>query len=326
TDRYANVDDKAYGNGYGYGYGNKRDTMSHHNPYSDAGIYAAAYNAGGPDTANAFYNNSHPESGVTVGGGNGDGKDEGSEKTFLAGQNGKARRRARRKCCGNGMYCWCCSRKCCCIFLPILAIILIALGVTLFFVFPRIPKVNFTGISVSKTDFSASSDSQTPSANDFAKLAENLNINRAGVVTVPLIIHLNVTNPNYIPWTIHNVTVDGWLKNKIQGGDDFPVGSGYLTEPFKMPKKSNSNDMPITFFFRLDTSNSNYLQAAQIVQNSCTAGGPDLRFHYKAKVILRAISWLGIKPTISDTINFACPFDDLSGLGINLSNLTGIIG
>ncbi|KAJ2635317.1 hypothetical protein GGF40_003689 [Coemansia sp. RSA 1286] len=312
-----------YANGFANGYGDKRNTMSHHNPYSDAGIYAAAYNAAGPDAAKEFYNNGHPESGVTVG----DGKDEGSDKNFLNGEGGKARRRARRKCCGNGMYCWCCSRKCCCIFLPILAVILVALGITLFFVFPRIPDINFTGISVSKSDFSAAAtaDSEAPSANDFSKLAENLNINRAGIVTVPLMIHLNVTNPNYIPWTIHNVTVDGWLKNTTQGGSDFPVGSGYLTEPFKMPKRSNSNDMAITFFFRLDISNNNYLQAAEIVQGACTAGGPDLRFHYNAKVILRAISWLGIKPVISDTISFACPFDDLSGMGISLSNLTGII-
>ncbi|KAJ2596600.1 hypothetical protein GGF39_003380, partial [Coemansia sp. RSA 1721] len=87
-----------YANGFANGYGDKRNTMSHHNPYSDAGIYAAAYNAAGPDAAKEFYNNGHPESGVTVG----DGKDEGSDKNFLNGEGGKARRRARRKCCGNG--------------------------------------------------------------------------------------------------------------------------------------------------------------------------------------------------------------------------------
>ncbi|KAJ2786301.1 hypothetical protein GGI15_001638 [Coemansia interrupta] len=282
-------------------------------------MYARAYDAGGPELASTFYSNKHPESGVTVAG-------DGSEKDMLGG-SGKKRRRERRKCCGNGMYCWCCSRKCCCIFLPILAVILVALGITLFFVFPRIPEVTFTGISVAKTGLSLSSDSSTTgSASDFSKLAENVNVNRQGVVTVPLIIHLNVTNPNYIPWTIHNVTVDGLLRNTTAGGSDFPVGNGFLTEPFNMPKRTNSNDMPIQFNFKLDTSNNNYLDAAKIVQDSCSPGGQNLRFHYSAKVILRAIAWLGIKPVISDTINFACPISDIESLGISLSNLTGLLG
>ncbi|KAJ2762967.1 hypothetical protein H4S06_000358, partial [Coemansia sp. BCRC 34490] len=64
--------------------------------------------------------------------------------------------------------------------------------------------------------------------------------------------------------------------------------------------------------------------AAQIVQKSCSAGGPQLRFYYKAKVILKAISWLGIKPTISDTISFDCPISQIENLGINISDLTGL--
>ncbi|KAJ1964922.1 hypothetical protein GGI12_001119 [Dipsacomyces acuminosporus] len=227
--------------------------------------------------------------------------------------------RQRRRCCGGGYFC-CFSRRCCCIFIPILVVILIGLGVTLFFVFPRIPEVKFAGVTVPNTR-----NGQSTRQNPIGQLLDNANINRKGVVTVPLVIHLNVTNPNYIPWTIHNVTVDGFIKNATPSGDNFPVGEGGLKEPFYMPKKSVGNDMKVWFNFRLDTNNTNYLDAANVVQQACTPGGPDLKFHYKAKVILKAISWLGIKPSIQDSVHFPCPINEITSLGINVSDLTGLV-
>ncbi|KAJ2720685.1 hypothetical protein GGI07_004452 [Coemansia sp. Benny D115] len=297
---------------YAMGYG-RRQTMSH-NPYGDGAMYGVS----------GFYQNPHPDSGLTAAGDvDVDGKERAGSETGMLQDKQPLSKRQRRKCCGNGMYCFCCSRKCCCIFLPILAVVLVALGITLFFVFPRIPEVTFSGVSVPSNESPATANAKD---NSLSQLSSSVSINRKGVVTVPLIIHLDVTNPNYIPWTIHNVTVDGLLRNTTSGGTDFPLGDGGLKVPFKMPKKSVGNDMPIWFNFRLDTNNTNYLDAAVIVQNACTAGGPPLRFHYKAKVILRAISWLGIKPVISDTINFACPIKEIENLGINISDLTGLIG
>ncbi|KAJ1816617.1 hypothetical protein GGH91_003313 [Coemansia sp. RSA 2671] len=229
----------------------------------------------------------------------------------------KARRK--RRCCGGGRYCFCFSKRCCMIFIPVLLLILAGLGVTLYFVWPRFPEVTFNQVGVAKPSSSATGKD----AELVSNLVDGATINRKGVVTVPLVIHLNVTNPNFIPWTIHNVTVSGYLKN-TGGGDNFPVGEGGLRVPFSMPKKSVGNDMPIYFNFRLDTSNSDYLAAARIVQQACTPGGPQLRFYYRAQVILRAISWLGIKPTISDTINFECPISQINDLGIQVNDLTGL--
>ncbi|KAJ1664227.1 hypothetical protein IW140_005261 [Coemansia sp. RSA 1813] len=263
-------------------------------------------------SAAGFYLNRHPESDATA--------YDTAEAELLKNEDelkSPAKRRKRR-CCGGGYYCFCFSRKCCLIFIPILILILAGLGVTLYYVFPRIPQVTFDHVSVPQSGREATSGATVQ------QLVDGVSINRDGVVTVPLVIHLNVTNPNFIPWTIHNVTVDGFLKNSTSGGSNFPVGSGGLQEPFKMPKKSEGNDMGISFNFRLDTSNNNYLQAAEVVQQACTAGGPQLRFYYSAKVILKAISWLGIKPTISDTINFDCPISQIESLGINISDLTGL--
>lgn len=186
---------------------------------------------------------------------------------------------------------------------------------------PRIPSVTFDRIGVARR----SSDGKLVemSNTDTTLQQTGFNINRQGVVTVPLVIHLNVTNPNFIPWTLHNVTVDGFLKSSA-GGDNFPVGEGGLLEPFKMPKKSTANDMPIFFNFRLETKDPGYDAAAHKVQTACSPGGQDLKFYYEARVILKAISWLGIKPKISDTIHFACPIKQINELGINIEDLTGL--
>ncbi|KAJ2499720.1 hypothetical protein GGH96_003307 [Coemansia sp. RSA 1972] len=273
----------------------QRSSYAEHNNFNQRSSYADNDNRG-------FYANQHPDSGATM-----------LNKSSSSLEKQSPAKRRKRRCCGNGRYCWCFSKRCCLIFLPILAVILAGVGVTLYYVFPRIPVVTFERISVAQEQ-----------GNTVEQLLGSASINRQGVVTVPLIIHLNVTNPNFIPWTIHNVTVDGFLANSTQ--DDFPVGEGGLREPFKMPKKTNTNDMPIYFNFRLSTDNDNYLSAAQTVQKSCSAGGPSLRFKYKAKIILKAISWLGIKPVISDTISFACPVSEIESLGINISDLTGLAG
>ncbi|KAJ1789881.1 hypothetical protein LPJ59_005265, partial [Coemansia sp. RSA 2399] len=267
------------------------------------------------NNSTGFYMNQHPESAATAYDAN-DGllKNEDTEKSPA--------KRQRRRCCGGGYYCFCCSRKCCCIFIPILILILAGLGVTLYYVWPRIPQVTFDHVAVQQA---SSSTRQTASdSSTVQQIIDGVSINRDGVVTVPLVIHLNVTNPNFIPWTIHNVTVDGYLKNSTAGGSNFPVGNGGLQVPFNMAKKTVDNDMGILFNFRLDTSNNNYLPAAEVVQAACTAGGPQLNFYYSAKVILKAISWLGIKPTISNTIHFDCPISQIESLGINISDLTGL--
>ncbi|KAJ2137958.1 hypothetical protein IWW43_005398 [Coemansia sp. RSA 1935] len=285
------------------GYDQERSSYAGNDNYNQHSSYAGNDNYNQRSSYNqGFYANQHPDSGATM-----------LNKSTSSLEKQSPAKRQKRRCCGNGRYCWCFSKRCCLIFIPILLVILAGVGVTLYYVFPRIPVVTFERISVAQEQGSS-----------VEQLLGSASINRQGVVTVPLVIHLNVTNPNFIPWTIHNVTVDGFLANSTQ--DDFPVGEGGLLEPFKMPKKTNTNDMPIYFNFRLSTDNDNYLSAAQTVQKSCSAGGPNLQFKYKAKIILKAISWLGIKPVISDTISFACPVSEIESLGINISDLTGLVG
>ncbi|KAJ1678881.1 hypothetical protein EV182_003164 [Spiromyces aspiralis] len=168
---------------------------------------------------------------------------------------------------------------------------------------------------------SRSASSTNSNNNIVDQLIGNIGFERNGVVTVPLAIHLNVSNPNYIQWTINNVTVDGFID--IGSGDKYNVGKGMLPEKFKMPKKSVDNDMVILFNFHLDPNLDNFRQAAQVVTNSCVPNGPPLKFSYDAKVSIKPISSLGIKPKISDTVNFDCPLQGIEQLGISIKDITG---
>ncbi|KAJ2251805.1 hypothetical protein GGH98_003196, partial [Coemansia sp. RSA 454] len=190
------------------GYDQERSSYTDNDNYNQHSNYAGNDNYNQRSSYNqGFYANQHPDSGATM-----------LNKSTSSLEKQSPAKRQKRRCCGNGRYCWCFSKRCCLIFIPILLVILAGVGVTLYYVFPRIPVVTFERISVAQEQGSS-----------VEQLLGSASINRQGVVTVPLVIHLNVTNPNFIPWTIHNVTVDGFLANSTQ--DDFPVGEGGLLEP-----------------------------------------------------------------------------------------------
>ncbi|KAJ1718525.1 hypothetical protein LPJ61_006583, partial [Coemansia biformis] len=107
------------------------------------------------------------------------------------------------------------SKRCCCIFIPVLLVVLAGLGVTLYYVFPRMPAVTFDRVDVvqqgqgktlAQRGLVGRRDGPGGVLGVVGSLLDNVSIDRHGAVTVPLVIHMNVTNPNFIAWTIHNVT------------------------------------------------------------------------------------------------------------------------
>ncbi|KAJ1918476.1 hypothetical protein H4219_002570 [Mycoemilia scoparia] len=227
------------------------------------------------------------------------------------------KRRRRCRCCS-----CCCTKKYWAFCVPITLVIIAGLAVAGYFLWPRIPQAEFDRIDVRNSNSASSSDSSSGSLAD--QFIGNIGFNRQGMVTLPLEIHMNVSNPNFIPWTINNVTVDGFINLGDGKNSKFPVGKGGLPKAFKMPKKSVDNDMVIFFNFKLDVTQVNYKDAAEMVQKSCVKNGPPLKFSYDAKVEIKPISGLGIKPKISNTVNFDCPLKGIGDLGIDIKQITGL--
>ncbi|OMJ13577.1 hypothetical protein AYI70_g2004 [Smittium culicis] len=208
-------------------------------------------------------------------------------------------------------YCCCFSKTGLRVFLVILFFFLAALAVAGYFLWPRIPNAQYKNISLS--------NSTAGSGTSVQDLLQAAKIEASGTITIPLIIDIEVDNPNYIPWTLNNVTLSGSIKTA--DGSDYQVGTGKLISPFTMPKKSTGNIMKIYFDFSLDSSSPNFLSAAALVKNSCVPSGPAIRFNYVATIYINAISWLKIRPKISDSVNFNCPVGELQSLGIDVVSL-----
>ncbi|PVU99717.1 hypothetical protein BB559_000443 [Furculomyces boomerangus] len=211
-------------------------------------------------------------------------------------------------------YCCCFSKKACIVFSIFMLFLLAGLAVAGYFLWPRIPNAKLKNIGVASTSGSSSS---TNSAINNA--IQGTRIETSGNVVIPLVLEISVSNPNYIPWTFNNVTADGTIQ--LNDGSQYKIGSGGLSSPFTMPRLSENNPMLINFNFVLDPKSSNFVSAANLVKSACTAGGPAIKLNYVATIHINAISWLGIRPTVSDSANFNCPISDLQGMGIDVPAL-----
>ncbi|OLY79224.1 hypothetical protein AYI68_g6712 [Smittium mucronatum] len=212
--------------------------------------------------------------------------------------------------------CFCCcrfSKKCLVIFLVVAAIFLSALATTGFFLWPRIPKAEFKGLS--------SAPNSMLKDISLKAILQKFKSTKSNSITFPLIIEIYVTNPNYIPWTINNVTVEARMK--IPNYGDFPLGNGYILQEFKMPRRSVNNVLQILFNLVLNPLDPGLSPALKSLISSCAPKGPKLVLGYSTKITINPISWL-IKPNITDSASFTCPYDKLNSLGINILELLRI--
>ncbi|RKP34243.1 hypothetical protein BJ085DRAFT_29663 [Dimargaris cristalligena] len=228
-------------------------------------------------------------------------------------------------------YCCCCfrNRRTTIVCLVITFILLAGLGVTLFFVWPRIPDVQVTGVSLTSTAQSGGNSSSggillrrqvypipqlSPNQALYQRQASGLAVSSTAL---PLYFQIQAYNPNYIPWTVGNITATGSIKVTTSAGKsiDFPLGEGSLTESVTFPKFANTT-FELPFQLTLDPATEGFAEASSMFLTKCTTNSP-INFQYKAKVSVNGISWL-IKPTIEDSANFKCPADALAKLGLGL--------
>ncbi|OMH84476.1 hypothetical protein AX774_g1996 [Zancudomyces culisetae] len=197
------------------------------------------------------------------------------------------------------------TKKCCIIFWIVVVVLLIILGVAGYFLVPRIPTANFENLEVGTV---LSSKGPVDASRD---VTSKIKLDTSGSIFVPLVLEVSVDNPNYIPWTFKNVTVDVDLI--LSDGSKAYIGLGGLPNSFKMPAKSKSNTMFINFPVNISAQDPNLKNIASTMVESCFGAGKRLKISYEATVLVNGISWLGIKPKITDTASFACPLTGILG-------------
>ncbi|ORX90778.1 hypothetical protein K493DRAFT_317731 [Basidiobolus meristosporus CBS 931.73] len=215
----------------------------------------------------------------------------------------------KRRCC-----CCCCqsraSKISCCI---ILLLILAGIGVAAYFCWPRgVPKVEFQDAKF--TDINGVQNQLS----SFTRLQD---IN----VKIPVNLNLYVENPNLIGIKMKNITVVG--KYHV-GNQDVNVGNGALLQPVSFKAKGTTNfTLPFTLVYNATEQGSS--QALLDLFGKCgflsNVAKEKINIKYEATLDISLISWLGIKPTISNTVSLDCPIDPSTLPNIKTA-IDGILG
>ncbi|RKP24774.1 hypothetical protein SYNPS1DRAFT_29475 [Syncephalis pseudoplumigaleata] len=207
--------------------------------------------------------------------------------------------------CGRLCPCCCCSCCCCCLVLLLLAV---AIGLTAFFVWPRIPQVTF--LDIKPISLPSGIDLTTSMLGSLVGGSKPLSFTSEWEVSVA------VDSPNYIGW--HFDKVSGVLIDPPTGR---VVGTGNLTD-YTLPARANTTvTLPVQLIYKASA-------AANTAGNNDGGGGggilgniidpmltrviaacqqkKKIPMTLKLSFLVPVIRWFG-EPDIERTISIPCP-------------------
>ncbi|KAJ1547870.1 hypothetical protein HK096_010113 [Nowakowskiella sp. JEL0078] len=254
-----------------------------------------------------------------------------NEYTSVADEQSRGRRRERKFCC-----CFSTRRSClfCVIFTVI--IVLVGLGLAVFFLFPRIPTYK-----VSDPYLLKGVNSLVISGNPLVTTAAS-----PFSLTVMLAMNISLTSQNYIDYVVKTLTVNGTLLHPNGTANLKMTGYGLIADTnFKKMDTTKAVAVRGFLFTNIRASNFDYiiLKPFNITYKttspiiSGTTIDPDLNelltacaytggqsssltISYTAVLDAPLISWI-TKPSYSDKTTFTCPITSAMWSSLNLANL-----
>ncbi|KAK9765673.1 hypothetical protein K7432_005794 [Basidiobolus ranarum] len=205
----------------------------------------------------------------------------------------KSSKKRRCSCC-----CCCCrTRKSRCICAIITVLILIGIAIALYFCIPRgMPDVSLENFTILDLDAKE------------AELKSASHMILPKVLTLDVDLYLKTQNPNLIPIKVNDILVNAYYV-----GENLKIKVAQGSLPAPVTFKPNSNTiftLPLKLAF--NTTDNESLWAIRDLLDRCGITGPNkqqLIISYDAEITVALISWLGIKPTISNDIRFDCPLN-----------------
>ncbi|KXN71538.1 hypothetical protein CONCODRAFT_78294 [Conidiobolus coronatus NRRL 28638] len=183
-------------------------------------------------------------------------------------------------------------KRCTCCYMPFwtcliaIAFILGGIGTCAFFLWPRMPQVSF--IDSGKPDKSTSI------------------INKESAV-VQFPVHLSFYNPNYIPINVQNLDMDLYLRPDDAGS--LKAGNGWIESPMKFPARTTTNfSVQTKIFANFTDRGDKNVKGLTYLLNGCL-NNQKIKVDYNAKADVPSISFLGLRPQFSGSIDIDCPFD-----------------
>ncbi|KAJ1554565.1 hypothetical protein HK405_004679 [Cladochytrium tenue] len=210
----------------------------------------------------------------------------------------------RRYCCG----CFRTRRGCCTFWGFFIFLILCALGVVVYFLFPRIPSVTVgSPVASTSTDVITTTGSLS-SASSSSPYTISFNLQSS----------ITVKSDNYEDIAVSSVVFSGSLldfsgstlsDSTLNGTSSNVVIKGKSTTNFTMPfsmvhKVTTSGDLATV----VESDDTLF-----VLYTACSSSSTKkLQISYTVTVTIDAISWTGYKPSTSGTASFACPVSALS--------------
>lgn len=212
-----------------------------------------------------------------------------------------------RVCC-----CFRTKRGCCFTITSIIVLILIALGITSFFVYPRIPGVKLgdpyvpAGQSIGNSLQITGSPTSASASNPFQ-------------LTFNLQMDISVNSQNYIDYQVNSVKMDSVIVDSNNAGLPGTSATG-VTNNIVIGKFSTTNfSLPLKVVYVATSPTS--IATDPVIQSlvsSCgfTGGQPKniklkvcsfSNFQYHVAISIALISWTGYVPAFDGFTSFACP-------------------
>ncbi|KAI9599611.1 hypothetical protein BDF19DRAFT_11749 [Syncephalis fuscata] len=168
--------------------------------------------------------------------------------------------------------CCCCS---CLVFTIIFVILSIGLAIALFFIWPRMPDVDYLGLRTINA----------PSATDSTFSGKYDAI-------------LRLDNKNYISWTIEKMNVKVYDK-----GTDKLIGNGTLAGVDIPARQMYNLLVPINLNYQGDKNDAEVARLVAI----CASPHIPIPATIEAKLNLRGLAVFSLEPTIKQDITITCP-------------------
>ena len=209
-------------------------------------------------------------------------------------------RRKKRYCC-----CFNRRRSCCRCFFITFFFLLIALGLAVFFLFPRIPEITSTPPFV-PSNLSPVEISGQP----IGATAEN-----PFKLTMNVAVNLTVISKNYIDWDISLIDVDASILD--DQGKPIPslAGKGKITNSVFRKMANTTVTLPMALSYTLAGPLSNVANdpALSTIITTCGmdgSGKKQFRIRYTVTATATLVSWTGYKPSVTREDSLLCPIPD----------------
>ncbi|KAJ3294343.1 hypothetical protein HK104_003652 [Borealophlyctis nickersoniae] len=237
-----------------------------------------------------------------------------------------------RFCCG----CFASRLACCACWLGALFLLLVGLGLTAFFLWPRIPDVKVSDPYVPTNVSGFKLPANSPFQPGFNTKGDPASASAAAPfeVTLGLASDIAVLSDNYID-VVASVDILGTFldtSNKDIPPDTLKATGNLPDVTFKGHGSNTTATLPIWVSFKMDRplTQATPQQTAfiTVLQQVCGIAGlpatPGAKFqmNIETTVDIKLVSWTGFKPKINKKVSFGCPGALQSGLG-NL-NLGGV--